>query len=85
MQEYITEVFRHRLIFREITQMLQAHPQLRADNNAGYFYQWLRDLYAHYITMAVRRELDRSGDVVNLRSEPPGWDCSPLRDLSRPS
>lgn len=64
---YITEVFRHRLIFNEITAMLQGHPTLATSTDAGYVYDWLRDLYAHYVTMAVRREIDRDANVVNLR------------------
>jgi hypothetical protein len=55
------------MIFREITEMLQQHPTLREDFNAGYVYVWLRDIYAHYISMAIRREIDKGTGVVNLR------------------
>jgi len=58
--------------------MLQEHPTLRTSTDAGYWYEWLRNLYAHYIVMAVRRELDRRSDGPNL--------CRLLRQIAqRPS
>jgi hypothetical protein len=66
IQKHITDVFRHRKMFRDMTEMLQRNPALASDSDAGYWYQWLRNLYAHYITMAVRRELDRGADAPNL-------------------
>lgn len=67
IQTHITEALRHRVLFREIGEMLVTHPTLRTSTDAGYVYEWLRDLYAHYITMAVRRELDTSSEVFSLR------------------
>src|SRR5262245_57082769 len=66
IQKFITDVFRHRKLFRDTTEMLQTHPTLRDSGEAGYWYQWLRTLYAHYIVMAVRRELDRGATSPNL-------------------
>lgn len=66
IQKHITDAFRHRRMFRDTTAILQEHPTLRASPDAGYWYEWLRHLYAHYITMAVRRELDRGAAAPNL-------------------
>lgn len=66
IQKHITEAFRHRRMFRDTTAILQQHPTLRTSPDAGYWYEWLRHLYAHYITMAVRRELDRGAAAPNL-------------------
>jgi hypothetical protein len=64
---YIAEIFRHRRLFNEISEMLRTHPTLATNTNAGYVLEWLRNLYGHYVTIAIRRELDRDANVVNLR------------------
>jgi hypothetical protein len=66
VQKHITEVFRYRKLFADTSAMLQEHPTLRTSDDAGYWYEWLRTIYAHYITMSVRRELDRHADAPNL-------------------
>ena len=53
-------------MFRDTTEMLQKHPTLSTSPDAGYWYEWFRTLYAHYIVMAVRRELDRGAASPNL-------------------
>src|SRR5437016_3863887 len=66
VQRHITGAFRYRKIFADTTAILQEHPTLSTSNDAGYWYEWLRTIYAHYITMAVRRELDRGAASPNL-------------------
>lgn len=66
IQKHITEAFRSRKMFRDTTEMLQKHPTLSTSPDAGYWYEWFRTLYAHYIVMAVRRELDRGAASPNL-------------------
>lgn len=66
VQKHITDAFRYRKMFVDTTEMLQAHPILRESTDAGYWYEWLRTIYAHYIVMAVRRELDRGADAPNM-------------------
>ena len=66
IQKHITSAFKSRKIFRDTTEMLQGHPTLSTSPDAGYWYEWFRTLYAHYIVMAVRRELDRGADAPNI-------------------
>jgi hypothetical protein len=66
IQKHITSAFRSRKMFRDTTEMLQKHPTLSTSPDAGYWYEWFRTLYAHYIVMAVRRELDRGADAPNI-------------------
>ncbi len=66
VQTHLTDAFRHRKIFLDTTEILKKHPTLRNSTDAGYWYDWLRTLYAHYIIMAVRRELDRGATSPNL-------------------
>ena len=66
VQTHITDAFRHRKIFLDTTEMLKKHPTLQNSADAGYWHDWLRTLYAHYIIMAVRRELDRGATSPNL-------------------
>ncbi len=66
IQRHITDTFRHRNMFRDTTEMLQKDPTPQNSHDAGYWYEWLRTLYAHYIVMAVRRELDRGAASPNL-------------------
>jgi hypothetical protein len=66
IQKHITDAFRSRKMFTDTTEMLQKHPTLSTSPDAGYWYEWFRTLYAHYIVMAVRRELDRGAASPNL-------------------
>lgn len=66
VQKHITDAFRHRKMFRDTTDILQQNQRLNMSPDAGYWYEWLRTVYAHYIVMAVRRELDRGADAPNL-------------------
>jgi hypothetical protein len=66
IQKHITLAFRNRRIFLDTTEMLRKHPTLSTSPDAGYWYEWLRTLYAHYIVMAVRRELDRGANAPNI-------------------
>ena len=66
IQKHITSAFKSRKIFRDTTEMLQKHPTLSTSPDAAYWYEWFRTLYAHYIVMAVRRELDRGADAPNI-------------------
>jgi hypothetical protein len=66
IKNHITMAFKYRKIFRDTTEMLQKHPTLSTSPDAGYWYDWLRTLYAHYIVMSVRRELDRGATSPNL-------------------
>ena len=53
-------------MFSDTTTILRQHPTLSTSGDAGYWYEWLRTMYAHYIVMAVRRELDRGADAPNM-------------------
>jgi len=66
IKDHIVGMFGDRVIFRETGDMLRAQPELVNNPNAAYWYQWLRLMYAHYLAMAVRRELDRGATAPNL-------------------
>ena len=59
-----TNAFKNRLVFRAILEMYQNNPQLQRDG--AFVYEWLKGTYGRDQVMAVRRELDRDSDVINL-------------------
>ena len=58
IKNHITTAFKYRKIFRDTTEMLQKHPTLSTSPDAGYWYDWLRTLYAHYIVMSDQEQRD---------------------------
>jgi len=59
-----TYAFENRLVFRTILEMYQNNAQLQQDG--GFVYDWIAGVYGRDQVMAVRRELDRDSEVVNL-------------------
>jgi hypothetical protein len=66
IKTHIVHAHKYRQIFRETTKILTDHPTLSTSPEAGFWYEWLRLMYGHYMAMAVRRELDRGADAPNL-------------------
>jgi hypothetical protein len=56
--------FRNRLVFREFLDIITRNDRLR--NEGGYFVNWVFTCYARDQALAVRREVDESGDAINL-------------------
>src|SRR4029450_11925725 len=56
--------FRNRLVFREFLDIIKRND--RVMNEGGYFVNWVFNCYARDQALAVRREVDESGDAINL-------------------
>lgn len=67
IERIVTETiyaFESRLVFRTILEMYQDNPRLQQDG--AFVYDWIGGVYGRDQVMAVRRELDRDSEVVNL-------------------
>lgn len=56
--------FENRLVWREINEIYRGNQRLMQDG--WFFHDWMKGCYGRDQAMAVRREADRSSDVVNL-------------------
>ena len=59
-----TYAFENRLVFRAILKMFENSLQLQQDG--AFVFEWLKGVYGRDQVMAVRRELGRDSEVINL-------------------
>jgi hypothetical protein len=56
--------FKNRLIFREVHRIMVENQEIQAEGR--YFHDWMMGIYGRDQAIAVRREVDDSGDAINL-------------------
>jgi hypothetical protein len=56
--------FRNRFVWRELNDMYRNNQRLREEG--GFFHDWMKGCYGRDQAVAIRREADRSSDVLNL-------------------
>ena len=63
IQNETTYAFQSRVVFRAILEMFE---NAALQKEGGFVYEWIGSIYGRDQVLAVRRELDRDSEVVNL-------------------